>query len=151
MTDLAAAVRFFHLSALVLLAGSFSFTALIARPAFKTAGEETLCFQYEFLDNLLQLVRGSAFVAVVTALAALGLQAIEVGDLSVSPQGNLAAVGKLLTDTHYGRVWIARMTINVLLLGLLLYRPGTHADDGLNLSIIPAVALTSCLLILVSL
>ncbi len=151
MIDLAAAVRFLHLTALVLLAGSFSFTALIARPAFKSAGEESLRLRYEFLDNQLQLARVSAFLAVVTALSALWLQAIAAGDLSVSPSGNLAAAGKLLTDTHYGRVWIARMTINVLLVGLLLFRPGTRANNGSGLFIILAVALTSCLLILVAL
>ena len=37
MTDFAAVVRFIHLAAAVLLAGSFSFALLIARPAFLTA------------------------------------------------------------------------------------------------------------------
>lgn len=151
MTDLAAAVRFLDLTALVLLGGSFSFIAMIARPAFKSAGDETLGLRYEFLDNQLRLARGSAVLAVVTSLTALWLQSIAAGDLAVSQSGNLAATAKLLTDTHYGRVWIARIAINVLLAGLLLSGPGTHADNDSRLFIPVAVALTSCLLMSVAL
>ena len=116
MTELLAAVRFVHLGAAVVLAGSFLFLALIAQPAWhgqaRVAAVRNFCLQQHR-----RMLRWSLPLLLVSALAALGLQAAIVGDpgarVGIASAGSAGVdlVVPLLTQTLFGQVWLMRMVL----------------------------------------
>ena len=115
MTDLAAVVRFVHAAAAVLLAGAFSFTLLVARPAFRRMAGESRAEFAAFLHIQLRIARWCWLALVASALLWLWLQTA-----AVSGSVDFQAILTLLWETQYGNVWSARM---ILVLGLpLIFR-----------------------------
>ncbi|MGH7871794.1 MAG: CopD family protein [Candidatus Binatia bacterium] len=115
MTDFAAVVRFVHLAAAVLLAGSFSFAVLIARPAMLDATGSGASDYEAFIRVLQRLGRYCLLVIFLSALLGLWIQTVNVSEDSAGAAFNFAAILSLTTETQYGRVWLARMFIALLL------------------------------------
>ena len=146
MTELAALVRFVHLAAVVLLFGCFAFTILIARPALRSAGD----FEagYRSFERSQSIVARWCWLAVsLSAVAALWIQNLNVGESS-DGASDLAALAALITSTQYGRVWLARMGI-ALLIAVLLFRPLRPRPSTSALDAVGAI-LSTVLLIAIS-
>ena len=80
MTDLAAVVRFIHLTAAILLAGSFSFVLLIARPAFLTGKDSAKANYQTFVRLTLTIARCCLLVIFLSALIGLWIQTVNVSE-----------------------------------------------------------------------
>jgi putative copper export protein/mono/diheme cytochrome c family protein len=105
MSELAAAVRFVHLASAILLAGSFAFVALIARPA-----------GHPQLELHRRIAAWSLLALVVSAVVMLWLQALNVAGVGAS---GARIVPSLVAATLYGKVWAARMVLAAALAALL--------------------------------
>ena len=124
MSELAALVRFVHLTAAIVLAGGFGFLLLVARPAFARATQRSDSLPNYYWRSQLRLFRWCVAVLVMTALFGLGLQAANVsGAASTSFQ----SVVLLSTETQFGRVWLARLALLIVIAILLTGRTETHA------------------------
>ena len=142
MTDLSAVVRFIHLTAAILLAGSFSFVLLIARPAFLTGKDSAKTNYQTFVQLQLTIARCCLLVIFLSALLGLWIQTVNVREDSTGTAFNFAAIFSLTTETQYGRVWLARMAI-ALLLGLLLIAQSRQQDAPVSLAALFGGALLS--------
>ncbi len=80
MTDIAAVVRFVHLTAAVLLAGAFSFTLLIARPAFRRVADESRAEFAALCKIQLRITRWCWLALVASALLGLWLQTLAAAE-----------------------------------------------------------------------
>lgn len=111
MTELSALVRFVHLAAAVFLVGVYAFMLLIARPAVKSAGSAAnhIVVSHSLFHR--QLTRASIVTLFFSALCALWLQIINVTDPTSAATINFRALAPLLTETLYGKVWLARMAV----------------------------------------
>jgi len=118
MIELSALARFVHLTAAVFLVGSYGFIAVIARPAIHKAhhGDDDRYILYFNFHR--HLVIWSIFAAFFSALCSLWIQILNVGDPSTQTVFAPFAAAWLLTDTHYGKVWLGRMVMLVLLAAL---------------------------------
>ena len=142
MTDLAAVVRFVHLTAAILLAGSFSFVLLIARPALLTGRDFAKTNYQTFVRLQLTIARCCLLVIFLSALLGLWIQTVNVSEDSTGTAFNFAAIFSLTTETQYGRVWLARMAI-ALLLGLLLIAQSRRQDAPVSAAALFGGALLS--------
>ncbi len=120
MTSLASLSRFFHLGALVLLVGVFSFVLLIARPAYKKAGPQIWPAFERFDRSQFKLALWSLVGSFLFSLLGLWLQIATVTGRSLNQALTLDAIGGVLTGTQYGMVWIDRLGLTSLLAGVLL-------------------------------
>ena len=155
MIDLAALVRFVHIAALVLLAGSYVFVVLVARPAARRVGTEAGTVFGYCLDWHRRSACWSLFVAMVTAFLGLWLQAVTLGStaLGVAANSNGQAVGAivapLLMQTLYGNVWLARMLVAGVLALSLLHEANRHEVSDSRISF--GLGLSASLLALIAL
>lgn len=101
-----AAVRAVHFAAAIVLFGQFAFAAFVA-----TDGQPAAHFRRVAAWSLIALAASAAAWLALEASAMSGLPAKE----ALSP-GTLATV---LGQTQFGRVWLARMAISFLLIGVL--------------------------------
>ena len=121
MSDLAAVVRFVHVTAAVLLTGGFSFTLLIARPAFRRTGSRSLTDFAAFLNIQFFTARWCCLAILASALLGLWIQTVNVGQASADASFALNTVFPLLAETQYGKVWLARMLLALILAALLWF------------------------------
>ncbi len=132
MSDLAAVVRFVHLTAAILLAGSFSFIVLIALPAFLT-GKDSAETDYQILSATAHdrslLLAGDFSIGLTWPLDSdrqrergLDWNSFQLRCDFLAHHGD-----------QYGRVWLARMVI-ALLLGLLLIAQSRQQDAPVSLA-----------------
>ena len=129
MFALAAAARFSHFAALTLLFGLAVFPLYAGRPG-QSKGLE-------------RLIDGCAVAVLVTGLLELAAMVANMGGslgAVVDPQVISAAV----TDTDFGRVWIARLALAAVLLAVRMRRrlPGDPVLVGLSGLALASVALT---------
>lgn len=113
MTELAVVVRFAHLAACVLLAGSHAYITLIAAPTGAVVAWHR------------NVVRTCLPVIVLSGLAGLWIQAGILGATTLSQSGagiesGPARYAALLTGTFHGQVMLARMLLAAALFGLLM-------------------------------
>ncbi|HEX9455747.1 MAG TPA: hypothetical protein VGA27_15365, partial [Candidatus Binatia bacterium] len=114
MTELSALVRFFHLAAAVLLAGSFAFLFLIAHPAARRADQSRQPLYCAFLRRQVSLMRGYLIVLFITAGIGLWLQVLAV-NTNLTAAANPTAVISFLSETHSGKVWLVRVALLAIL------------------------------------
>ena len=131
MTDLAAVVRFIHVTAAVLLAGAFSFTLFVARPAFRRVADESHAEFAAFLHIRLRIACWCWLALVASALLGLWLQTA-----AVSGPVDFRAIVTLLWETQYGNVWSARM---ILVLALPLIFRFESKRRGNDAGILPVI------------
>jgi putative copper export protein/mono/diheme cytochrome c family protein len=110
--------RALHFAAMVSLAGSLSFAALIAAPAFAAKGRtlDAPLFRKQLMRlNWVSLVLGLVSGAVWLVLEARSMSGHSIAD--VFAQGTL---GTVLTRTHFGHDWVLRAALVVPLAGTLV-------------------------------
>lgn len=111
MNELAALVRFVHLAAAIALAGGFGFRLLVAPATF--AGPTPL-----------RRFRWCVGVIFATLLLGLWLQAANVGG---SLSTDFPTLTMLLTETQFGKVWMARMALLFGIAALVQWWPSNLA------------------------
>jgi putative copper export protein/methionine-rich copper-binding protein CopC len=132
--------RGLHFSALVLLLGAMTFRLLLL-PRLGLAGAAT----HETGRRLWRHVSVAAILLAVAAVLRLGLQSVALHGTDRAWTG--ALVGTMLTDTAWGRAWLAQaFFLAALTVGILRARPGSDrgalmiaGPAALALSAIPAL------------
>lgn len=149
MIELSALVRFVHLAAAALLVGSHGFLVLIAQPAAKKAAGGVT---HPILDAQRRFHFRTAWLCLVllavSALLALWLQLLNVAGPAALT--DLSAVSPLLTDTQYGKVWLTRAAL-IILVGLALTRPGRPTNEHADFSAVAGLGLSAALLAAIAL
>ena len=141
MTELAAVVRFVHLTAAVLLAGSFGFTLLIARPVFRSAGSDYLLFA----KSQLRIARWCWLAIFASALLGLWVQTLAVNDAASGVFFDFQAIRTLLEETHYGKVWSARMILSLVF--PILFWFAAKGNEKATAALLPIGLLVSAILL----
>src|SRR5512138_1704222 len=109
MTSLAVCIRFVHLGSCALLVGAFAVLTLVARPTFRRGGERCKTIQ-EHVDRRLRTIAGwSVLAALVSGLLWLLIQTATMAGQSLGQAIALEPVSRVLTGTHFGRVWASRL------------------------------------------
>jgi putative copper export protein/mono/diheme cytochrome c family protein/peroxiredoxin len=114
LSALGLAARWIHLVACVILVGTFAQLLLVGRSDRPTV--------QAWESRLLGWARGLVLLGLATGVLALQYQtAVLVG----APEAALdrAALGRVLLETHGGRVWLVRHGLLLLLAAFLLARP----------------------------
>ena len=140
MSELAALVRFVHLTAAIVLAGGFGFRLFVARPAFASAKDASATLEHFIQRSQLRNFRWCVAVLSVTMLLGLWLQAANV---SGSSRPTLSALFPLVTETQFGRVWLTRMALLIVIAVLVKRKP--TANEPANLLAL-GFTLSGCLL-----
>ena len=140
MSELAALVRFVHLTAAIVLAGGFGFRLFVARPAFASAKDASATLEHFIQRSQLRNFRWCVAVLSVTMLLGLWLQAANVSGSSLP---TLSALFPLVTETQFGRVWLIRMALLIVIAVLVKRKP--TANEPANLLAL-GFTLSGCLL-----
>lgn len=122
MTGLSVCIRFVHLSASTLLLGTFGFLFLVARPAFRHGGKESVSAWERFDRMVLALAGWSLLIALSSGLLWLWVQTSAVTGRPLMQALALDPLGRVLVWTQFGRVWGTRLVLLCLLGSLLLLR-----------------------------
>lgn len=146
MNELSAVVRFLNLTASVLLAGSFGFALLIARPAYLSAPADAKTDFLHFVQFQLRVARWCLIAIFASALLGLWFQALYVGDPAAGASAQLGAAWSLLVETQFGRVWLLRMALFIVLAGLIVWTMRARCDRGV-IFFMAAFALSAFLLV----
>jgi len=112
MSELAGLVRFVHLTAAIVLAGGFGFRMFVARPAFASAKDSSATLERFIQRSQLRNFRWCVVVLFVTLLLSLWLQAANVGGSSFP---TFSSLFNLMTETQFGRVWLIRMALLIVI------------------------------------
>lgn len=112
MSELAALVRFVHLIAAIVLAGGFGFRMFVARPAFASAKDSSATLEHFIQRSQLRNFRWCVAFLFVTLPLSLWLQAANVSGSSLP---TLSALFPLVTETQFGRVWLIRMALLIVI------------------------------------
>ena len=113
MTTIGFGLRFAHLATSVLLVGAFSTILLAGRSDRPTA------MRWE--ASLVACARWLALVAVVSGVGILVFQTV-VFESRTSAAHDPRAIARVMLDTRFGLVWVARQALLVVLGALLLFR-----------------------------
>jgi putative copper resistance protein D len=127
MTGLSIAIRSLHLAASLFLVGLFAFLLMIARPAFRTGkAEESSTFR-SFDVHLLRFAGWSLLVLLLTGFLGMWVQLAAATGRPLEQVLTFDALGSLLANTQYGRVWVIRMAL-MTLLGCILWLRDQERD-----------------------
>ena len=140
MSELAALVRFVHLTAAILLAGGLGFRLLVAQPAFAQAKQSAAALEQLYWRVQLRHLRWCVALLCLTLPLSLWLHAATVSGSSLPA---LSALFLLATETQFGRVWLIRMALLIAIAVLVKAKP--MANQPANLSAL-VFTLSSCLL-----
>lgn len=122
MTGLTIAIRVVHLGASLLLAGTFTFLLLVVYPASRTAKAEATTDGDEINGALLRVASWCLLVMLISGTLGLWFQLATATGRSLLQALTIEDLWSILTGTQYGRVWIIRTALMVLLAGLLWLR-----------------------------
>jgi len=122
MTGLTIAIRVVHLGTSLLLAGVFTFLLLVVSPASRTAKAEARASSDHLDGVLLRLATGCLLVMLISGALGLWFQLATATGRPLLQALTLADLQNILSGTQYGRVWIIRMALMVLLAGFLWFR-----------------------------
>jgi copper resistance protein D len=128
MTGLAIIIRVIHLGASLVVVGAFSFLLLVVRPAARTEKSENQSAFEHFDGLLLRLAGWSLAVMPTSGLLGLWVQLATVTNRPLFQALTREGLWKFLTGTQYGRVWLIRTTL-MLLLGGFLWLRDQEQDD----------------------
>ncbi len=125
MSELAALVRFVHLTAAILLAGGLGFRLLVAQPAFAQAKQIRRRRWNNFTGaRSCAIFVGALLVLCITLPLSLWLHAANCERLVIARSS--ARYFSSLTETQFGRVWLIRMA---LLIVIAVSRPSKAATN----------------------
>jgi copper resistance protein D len=119
MTELSALVRFLHLLASVLLAGYFAFDFLVLRRFSGNSPDSQISSDSK--KSLAGIVFGCILVAFITHGVGLWLQTALVSESRLAAV-DLPAIIALVSHTQYGKVWLGRLIV-LLLIAVFYLRP----------------------------
>src|SRR5215217_7495064 len=122
MSELTALVRFVHLTAAIILAGGFAFHLFVAQPALSST-PHLATVRKDHWRTQLRVFRYCLAVLFATAVLGLWLQTANVGG---SASTAFRPVFLLLTQTQFGRVWLARSAILIMIAILLIRGTEKH-------------------------
>lgn len=114
-------VRALHFAALVSVAGSVGFLALIGEPAFKQSGGAPAGAQH-FRRRIAQLAGAGLVLALASGLLWLQVEASSMSGQPLAAALRQDIVMTVLTRTKFGHDWLLRLALGVLLAALLLRR-----------------------------
>lgn len=117
MAELTIAVRFLHLAASILALGVFTFLCLIGRPALQRAGAPARARFARFEQNQLRILAWTLAAIFVSGLLGLVLQAALMTGRPVAQVLTVDILSAVL-GTQYGRVWLLRHGLLILLAGV---------------------------------
>ena len=120
MNLLLVVTRFVHLLATIVLFGGLAFMAMVAVPAMRADAQGKALAWDRLWRRIYSLVHWGLGVGLVSALAWFVLEAALV---SGSPLMDLLKddiVGRVATQTLFGRVWMMRILIAIVLIVLLV-------------------------------
>ncbi|MFM9971133.1 MAG: CopD family protein [Burkholderiales bacterium] len=129
MTELAAAIRFFHIAAVVVLAGGYVFLAAISGPALRSMSSDSRwrASVGHFILRWKGLIAGASLLVIFgTLFAGLALQILVVGDVvsnavNANQESNfISDAATFLTGTLYGNVWLLRLLLAIGLAVVLM-------------------------------
>lgn len=120
MIELTVAVRLVHLAASMLVLGIFAFLCLIARPAMEHAGTPAHAPFSGFQQNLVRIAAYALAVVFLSGVAAFWLQTGVMTGRAPVQALTLDSLSAAL-DTQYGRVWLARQGLSLLLAGVIAW------------------------------
>ncbi|MBI2888202.1 MAG: copper resistance protein CopC [Chloroflexi bacterium] len=116
-----ALLRWLTLLATVLLVGGATFRLFVLQPAAQDLApdspEAALLTRAEF--DTVALARWAALALVVLSVAVLLYQVSQVAGVSILQAMDGSLVGRVVLQTRYGMVWLARMVLIVALMGVL--------------------------------
>jgi putative copper resistance protein D len=118
MDVLTIAVRFLHMAASMLPLGIFAFLCLVAHPPVRSAGAAAAAAFIPFQQSLWRILGWSLAASFLTDLAGLVLQAAVMTGRPLQSL-TLDTLGAALT-TQYGKGWITRQGLLLLLAGMLV-------------------------------
>lgn len=116
MSELSAVVRFLHLTAVVLLASGFAFSLFIERPVCARGDGRDLARSWR--TSWIRLVRYWIAIIFVTAFLGLWLQSLSVSEGSPTAS-SFSVLLPLISETHFGKVWLLRMTLLIAVAALV--------------------------------
>ena len=125
MSELTALVRFVHLTAAIILAGGFAFQLFVARPALIST-HRLADLGKDLWRTQLRVFRYCLALLFATAVLGLWLQAANIGG---SASMAFRSVFLLLTQTQFGRVWLARSAILIMIAILLIRGTEKHPEN----------------------
>jgi putative copper resistance protein D len=117
MIGLLAAARSIHFASSATVTGAALFQCLIAQPAFRTAGAEPAQMQ-AYREKLRAILLIGLALAVVSGAVWLIALAMKIGGHGLAAVVSSGTVWLLLSETQFGHVWLARLVLAALLLGL---------------------------------
>ena len=121
MNALLAIVRFAHLLAAISLFGGFVFVLAVGGPA-KRADAHGNALEWNRLSRRLRAIGGwSLGIAVVSAAAWFALEAALVGGSPFIDAMSGDVLGRVATETMFGRAWLWRFAIAIALAVVMLY------------------------------
>jgi len=124
-----ALVRGAHYASVVLLFGCFVFLLAVARPAWRAAGagvEEA----GQFGSFLLRLVGWSVGLALASGFLWLWVTTAGMSGSTLGAALSGKLIGTVLTATGFGRLWLFRLAVAIILAGFLLFcrLSGRHSN-----------------------
>ena len=123
MSELAALVRFVHVTAAILLAGGLGFRLLVAQPAFAQAKQSAAALEQLYWRAQLRHLRWCVALLCLTLPLSLWLHAATVSGSSLPA---LSALFLLATETQFGRVWLIRMALLIVIAVLVKAKPAAN-------------------------
>ncbi len=127
MNEFGVAVRALHYAAVVLLFGGSIFLLGVARPAWRNAAGPVQD-RHELGRWLSQVQSWSFAIALASGLLWFGIQASNMSGLPLDAVLDRRTLGTVLAETLFGRVWMARLGLALILGAVLL--AGRHTAGG---------------------
>jgi len=116
--DLLVWMRAIHFAATISVAGALSFVVFIGEPALQAANKaEDIAIVVR--SRLAWIVSTSLVIVVLSWAAWLILQAQRMSDLPLASVLSEGTIWTVLSQTDFGRVWVARLVVAVLCAGAL--------------------------------
>ncbi|TPV48496.1 copper homeostasis membrane protein CopD [Pantoea deleyi] len=129
MTTLWIVLRALHFAAVMLLTGSACFSALLAPRRYRP----------QLTGRLFPLIRGSAWLALLTALAMLACQNVLMSGDSTHLAD--AAIWMAVLSTHFGTVWQGEILFSLLAAGALFVTGSVRSPLLLLAGVLQLVAM----------
>lgn len=131
MSELGVAVRAVHYAAVMLMFGGSVFLLGVAWPACREAAGSVPRDRHELYRWLPRVQGWSLAIALASGLLWFGIQASNMSGLPLDRVLDRQTLGTLLNETSFGRVWMARFGLALVLGALLLSGRPAGDDRGL--------------------
>jgi putative copper export protein/mono/diheme cytochrome c family protein/peroxiredoxin len=140
MVELTTALRVVHFAAAVALAGEFAFVLWVARPALRESGQ-TAGAWIELRDRLMRVAAWCLVLVLVSGTFWFFVQAAAMSGASLAGAFDRETLVAVLSETLFGRVWIARLALAAALGAALVFlRRASPRREAMMLGVCAALA-----------